>query len=94
MLLNPKMRTGIPYSRGLQSYLQRAVVAAGFHFSQIGATTNNDLKTQDQVIKQMVSGVAPAQNETLQPHWTCLPYSWKLHIFVWVQESQRKLSYY
>lgn len=55
------------YSRGHQSYLQRAVVAAGFHFRQKPQLVMI-FKNQDQVIKQLVLHAALAQNETLQPY--------------------------
>lgn len=47
-------------SRGLQSYLKRTGVAAGFHSSQIGDTVESCLEAKMiKLIKQVETGVSP-----------------------------------
>lgn len=50
------------YTWGVQSYPERAGVAAGFHSNQAEATPES-IEIQDQLIKQVESGVAPARLE-------------------------------
>ena len=57
----------LSYNRGVQSYPQKASVAAGFHSSKTGAHMISHLKT-DQLIKQVESNVLLfVWNENLHP---------------------------
>lgn len=51
--------TWIPNRRGVQSYSESASVCAGFHSKQ-SDFNQSSIESQDRLIKQVKSGVAPA----------------------------------